>query len=580
MKRLSFILFLLISTTFSVRADLVQIESGKSDFENSSFIKFINQFNDGKIPYPFSNLMDSFKTGVRESGTTTLLVPQGRSLVKNFADYRDPRIIVEPIAKNNVSDIDPSLVEKWDHRRVELQKAGISGSEIYIGYAPKHNALEVISFNKKTNKFDFFVVEDYEQGKTPKIVSNPALCLSCHQNEAPLFPRIPWTEMTGSNTLKELDQNRNSQMPNKIFKKILDANKDRQEMQGFNLSKLKMDDGSVAFMDSLVRSSNTFIKDYKICKELCEAGKTENECKLEAMKILAYPEKEIANKEYFFQLKKRIQSINGISSAIANRDPETNLAFKEMDSSPEIESFTGIPGLQDITFVEEGFISTGGPNSSIIPIADKAFADPATPRPESSNIKKIKASIAQEPDLKKQILLVMDSCIDTSAIMDQFKNYSDSEKENIFNSYELKKELAVWPLSTANVLDVVEKKQFTLQSASQDEVQCSDNRQVMIPIYEVAKISKIVEKTKEDFLNKPAALFNKYCMQCHGRSDSFIPLPLKSMDEMANYIPNFGTTGVKERLETKVMPPPFAHFQPTPEERAEMIKLMKDLKKP
>jgi hypothetical protein len=66
---------------------------------------------------------------------------------------------------------------------------------LFIAHQPKTETLEVISYNDEAARFEFQVVENYAEGKRPVVrQANRVMCLSCHQNAAPIFPQTPWAE--------------------------------------------------------------------------------------------------------------------------------------------------------------------------------------------------------------------------------------------------------------------------------------------------------------------------------------------------------------------------------------------------
>jgi hypothetical protein len=71
----------------------------------------------------------------------------------------------------------------------------------FIGYAPRSNELEVITWNSQARKYDFLIVSDYREGGTPRIQkADSSVCMTCHQNGGPLLSRGLWAEMGGVTT--------------------------------------------------------------------------------------------------------------------------------------------------------------------------------------------------------------------------------------------------------------------------------------------------------------------------------------------------------------------------------------------
>ena len=140
------------------------------------------------IPYPFDKLLTKLSLLVDkpETASTSLksvLIPSGRSLVRNAAApdfFEFPRVVV-------AVDTEPQLTD--NHYPLMLK------DRLYIAYQEKANALEVISYNESAQRFEFQIVKNYIADKTPAVeYANRSLCLSCHQNHAPIFANAPWDE--------------------------------------------------------------------------------------------------------------------------------------------------------------------------------------------------------------------------------------------------------------------------------------------------------------------------------------------------------------------------------------------------
>jgi hypothetical protein len=139
-----------------------------------------------RIPYPFSSLVEFLDSRIENSGHSgvrQVFVPSGRSLQRDAPapDYFSfPRMVIalegEPVT---VGDEAGQVLEY----------------RLFIAHQPKTETLEVISYNDSAGRFEFQVVENYAANKSPRVQSaNRAMCLSCHQNAAPIFPSRPWSE--------------------------------------------------------------------------------------------------------------------------------------------------------------------------------------------------------------------------------------------------------------------------------------------------------------------------------------------------------------------------------------------------
>lgn len=147
---------------------------------------FIQSDNQYRIPYPFEKLGEYLEAQVDNRGKNALrkvFIPRGRSLQRNTAApdfFRFPREVIalegEPVTAA---------------RRAGL----VLEYRLFIAHQPKTETLEVISYNDEAARFEFQVVENYAEGKAAVVrQANRVMCLSCHQNAAPIFPQSPWTE--------------------------------------------------------------------------------------------------------------------------------------------------------------------------------------------------------------------------------------------------------------------------------------------------------------------------------------------------------------------------------------------------
>jgi hypothetical protein len=70
---------------------------------------------------------------------------------------------------------------------------------LFLGYQREANAIEVISYNELAGRFEFQVVDNYGPSLTPRVRYAPRkLCISCHQNAGPIFPRVRWGETSAN----------------------------------------------------------------------------------------------------------------------------------------------------------------------------------------------------------------------------------------------------------------------------------------------------------------------------------------------------------------------------------------------
>ena len=145
--------------------------------------------NDG-LPYPFEDLVALLQRYDADGRPPVqLLIPEGRSLLKAQADFALPRLLYA--ADFQAPNTPASL--------------GITPrGQLFLGFVEGADEIEVISYNEFAGRFEFQLVKDYRAGGVPKIVyAQRAVCLTCHQGEAPIFPQRPWNETNGQPEVAE-----------------------------------------------------------------------------------------------------------------------------------------------------------------------------------------------------------------------------------------------------------------------------------------------------------------------------------------------------------------------------------------
>jgi mono/diheme cytochrome c family protein len=140
------------------------------------------------VPFPFSTLLrqvsDTLAHDAREpSPIRAVLIPLGRSLQRTAAAhhyFESPRIVVA---------IDGEPRETGAGLVLTLR------DRLYLGYQPRADVIEVISYNEAAGRFEFQVVSNYRAGGSAKVTyARRAVCMACHQNGGPIFSRGVWSE--------------------------------------------------------------------------------------------------------------------------------------------------------------------------------------------------------------------------------------------------------------------------------------------------------------------------------------------------------------------------------------------------
>lgn len=179
------------------------------------------------VPFPFSALIDRFRArlGNRElsGGIRVAIIPMGRSLQRVAAApefFQYPRTVIAVTGEPRTDARDAGMLLK---------------DRLYVGYVAKTGILEVISYNEAAGRFEFQLVKDYRAGAQPKVFyAARAICISCHQNHAPIFSRPIWGETNANARVAErlradgtgmhLSAQANIDFPDDIEKATLRAN--------------------------------------------------------------------------------------------------------------------------------------------------------------------------------------------------------------------------------------------------------------------------------------------------------------------------------------------------------------------
>ncbi len=151
---------------------------------------FMQQDGTYAIPFPFTELIAALERKIdngQQSSVRQVFVPLGRSLQRDTPapdHFKFPRSVLAVNGEMRTSDNEAGLVMQY---------------RLFMAHQPITETLEVISYNDKAGRFEFQIVENYRLNQQPLVrQANRTMCLSCHQNAAAIFPRVPWSE-TSSN---------------------------------------------------------------------------------------------------------------------------------------------------------------------------------------------------------------------------------------------------------------------------------------------------------------------------------------------------------------------------------------------
>ncbi len=191
------------------------------------------------------------------SNSNTFSVPDGRSLQRSNTDFQKPRTVIVTAPPPS-----GSLQNLRSHRV----------PEVYLGYAERDQQVEVLSFNKKTGRYDFFIVDNFSPGNEPEItLPNRSSCVMCHQAEGPILSRFPWAETTFNR---------------QIVGRILNANASETSSssglgRGFSIR------ANLITADAQIRDSNRLTQARQFCQTICDSGDIHCQKQLLSFAILA-----------------------------------------------------------------------------------------------------------------------------------------------------------------------------------------------------------------------------------------------------------------------------------------------------
>lgn len=133
------------------------------------------------LPFPFEKLVALIQAQDAEGrAPVALLIPRGRSLLKASAHFERPRVLV---------------AADFQAPNGEAALGLAARGRLFLGFVEDAAEVEVISYNEAAGRYEFQLVQDYRAGGVPRIVyARRAICTTCHQGAAPIFPQRPWNE--------------------------------------------------------------------------------------------------------------------------------------------------------------------------------------------------------------------------------------------------------------------------------------------------------------------------------------------------------------------------------------------------
>lgn len=137
-----------------------------------------------QLPFPFRALVAQLRARLQldaqPEALPVVLIPLGRSLQRNTAAprfFESPRVVLAVLGES------------------ARPTAPLAKDRLYLGYQERSGVIEVISYNDDLGRFEFQIVKNYRAQTRPRLFyAKRAICVACHQNQAPMFPRPLWSE--------------------------------------------------------------------------------------------------------------------------------------------------------------------------------------------------------------------------------------------------------------------------------------------------------------------------------------------------------------------------------------------------
>lgn|GEM_PF-6788645 len=500
----------------------------------SLFDRLIRQ-NGGQIPIPLTKLTDMITKRAEEriaaDGTGTVvvekvLVPEGRSVQRKSADSANPRV---------------------------LYAIDTPEGKIFLGFAKNAKQIEIISWNQSEQRFDFQVVQNYTPGGKPNVHTPSGSCTSCHQNNGPIFPKSPWSEMENQTLIDEMRRDTGG-----------------NSYEGIDLPPVLATTPADSF-DRMVRGANSDLQKGTMCQQVCGPERTAQyrQCRKNLL-LLAVNDDQQRQEQVDFGIlgeaegpsarDKEIvkQAITELKTTLNSTWPSNNFAFIN-------------PELPDRNPVSE---RTNPPNA-----AQKKANDPLTKRNlVNGQSKQDFLNFVAQNQAGLLQCLGMDMR-DKNAL----KNYRTENLRTALNNSTIDQVLDLRPANrdalTANLIRLLAPAN---QVATQITTYCS-NFITRTPVVGGPKL-ELLDQTSQKLSNnvyEGKDLFIKYCSRCHTSDNN--PLPFDDHQAMKNYGEGNPNDMIQTRLQRYFnptgdgpaqMPPEGTTPMPSIEERRTMIRTL------
>lgn len=517
-----------------------------------------------------------------------VIIPDGRSLQKNHADFVHPRYV--------------GVIE-------DPSGAGQPLPRYFVGYASHARQAEALAWQFETGQFVPLVITDFAPGSKPKVEkADRQVCLKCHQNNlAPIFSTAPWAE-------------------------VFDINKMNRERQRIGLSPFSESLLMPPFVyDGAVRGANTLTQVARMCREVCRDSADKMTCQKSL--LLAGVAVPTATSQMRRDIEKKLLNFaasefskawprHGFvypSSVIPDRDPLQSVpsflkwevvdrpaasVFLDThgDMSPLLPRGAGyyIRNTQDILFaesltqfsVQSGIAVDGLRVKKVEGQEAEILMDPRTPRPEVSYLTPQRAVLEMSRFLAT-------SCLNMKREeMARLTKIPVARLANlIMKSPGLEQELKEWPrVSTVNLLRILENEPGPVANAEAlDSIIFGQNLgnslgessgssggavspAIVMNFMDTARVKQLLMGGSRMTTQGFRAAFTKYCSSCHVEDDPSFMAPKIHLETADQW--NKWAHRMKANLQSFKMPDTGFGEVPLPSdwERASMIDYLSSLR--
>lgn len=473
------------------------------------------------------------------------VIPTGRSLERNFADEKNPRVI-----------------------------SGIF-EHLFFGFTPLNDQIQVLSFNPSPKNgeqaIDFLLINDFAEGRNASF-SKPerGVCLACHQRSGPIFSAIPWNEVARPRFRTERFEDLHPTA--QLFYDRSSGNTLTDPI-GFDIS---------------IRETGNRVREVSFCSQVCFGHKI---CERNIAREAIHPDN--------IKFRERYSNSDLSTPELIE---QLFLAYKKNRSAYIAETALSLKGIEASKFAPtKTVLSSAGANRSgknIIfdvahdPLIRRSFVDSDRDNPifKFLNLKKypnyffdvngqriggnaifsrILSKSTEEMAENVMFLAAAGRCFSSTPRT----SFSDMQKF-VLSKFENRFEDLMNSKSFVDFLD-----QNWLPSVNElnlffNQISATDPLTPMTSA-ELNSLSRNTESVDEVQFKEPLQIYYNKCFLCHHNGGPAPELPINQKD-IASYvgISNSSRT-VEFMLKNNLMPPPDSKIQLTAEQRETLINFVK-----